>query len=171
VSGADASRGRSGLTAWMDANLAVQGYCLTPAEGRALRWGLRFPAALCFALVLTGLLLQSAVLILALVPVGAVAGWTRRHPFDLIWNYVIARVSSAPPLPPNPTPRRHAFKVATTWLLLVGILFAIGQSTAAVVLGAALLGACAAVTVANFCVPSTLLAAWSRRRGRAAIAS
>ena len=69
---------------WMDANLDVQGYCLSAAESRALRVGVRFPTALCLAIVVTGLLLQSAVLILALVPIGAVAGWTRRHPFDLI---------------------------------------------------------------------------------------
>jgi hypothetical protein len=155
----------------MSDNLAVQGYCLTPAESRRLRWGLRFPTALCFALVLTGLLLQSAVLVLALVPVGAIAGWTKRHPFDLIWNRVIAPLTSAPLLPPNPTPRRNAFKIATAWLLLVGVLFAAGAATAGVVIGAMLLGACAAVTVANFCIPSTLLAIWGRRHEQGAIAS
>ena len=65
--------------AWVNSNLAVQGYCLTAEESRALRVGLRFPTALCLALVVTGLALQSAALILALVPIGAVAGWTQRQ--------------------------------------------------------------------------------------------
>jgi hypothetical protein len=150
---------------WMEANLDVQGYCLTAQESRALRWGLRFPTALCLALVVTGLALQSAVLILALVPVGAVAGWTRRHPFDLIWNHGLRHLSGAPELPPNPRPRRHSFKLATVWLLAVGLLFALGQATAALVLGAILVGVCGLLTATNFCVPSTLLGIWWRRRG------
>jgi hypothetical protein len=150
---------------WMETNLEVQGYCLTNEESQALRWGLRFPTALCLALVITGLALQSAILILALVPIGAVAGWTRRHPFDLIWNHGLRHLSGAPQLPPNPRPRRHAFKLATVWLLAVALLFALGQGTAALVLGAILVGVCGLVTTTNFCVPSTLLGIWWRRRG------
>lgn len=153
----------------MDANLDVQGYCLTEEESRALRWGLRFPTALCLALAVTGLALQSAALILALVPIGAVAGWTRRHPFDLIWNHGLRHLSGTPELPPNPTPRRHAFKLATVWLLAVGLLavgllFALGQPTAALILGGVLVAVCGLVTTTNFCVPSTLLSLWERRR-------
>ena len=152
-------------TTWVDANLTVQGYCLTAEESEKLRWGLRFPTALCLAIVIIGLALHSAVLILALVPIGAVAGWTQRHPFDLIWNYGIRHLSGAPELPPNPTPRRHAFKLATVWLLVVGLLFAFGLTTAGLVLGAVLVGVCGLVTTTNFCVPSTLLGIWWRRRG------
>jgi Domain of unknown function (DUF4395) len=150
---------------WMDRNLDVQGYCLTEQESHALRWGLRFPTALCLALVVTGLALQSAVLILALVPIGAVAGWARRHPFDLIWNHGLRHLTGAPELPPNPRPRRHAFKLATVWLLAVGLLFAFGEATAALVLGGILVAVCGLVTAINFCVPSTVLGIWSRRQG------
>jgi hypothetical protein len=153
------------MTAWMDANLEVQGYCLTSQESRALRWGLRFPTALCLALVVTGLAIQSAVLILALVPLGVVAGWTRRHPFDLIWNQGLRKLFDAPELPPNPKPRRHAFKIAAVWLLAIGLLFAVGQATAAAVLGTVLVGVCVLTTTTNFCVPSTLLGIWRRRHG------
>ncbi|MEK6273463.1 MAG: DUF4395 family protein [Actinomycetota bacterium] len=150
---------------WMEANLEVQGYGLGQEENRALRWGLRFPTALCLALAVAGLALQSAVLILALVPIGLVAGWTPRHPFDLIWNHGLRHLSGAPELPANPTPRRHAFKLATVWLLAVGLLFAIGQMTAGLVLGAVLVAVCGLVTTTNFCVPSTLLGLWWRSRG------
>jgi hypothetical protein len=152
----------------MDANLDVQGYCLDANQSRALRWGLRFPTALCLALVVAGLALQSAALILALVPIGAVAGWTRRHPFDLIWNHGLRHLTEAPALPPNPTPRRHAFKLATVWLLAVGLLFAVGQPTAGLAVGAVLVLVCALNTTTNFCVPSTLLGIWWRGRGTVA---
>ena len=150
---------------WTERNLAVQGYCLRSDESHALRWGLRFPTALCLALVVTGLVLQSAILILALVPIGAVAGWTSRHPFDLIWNRGLRHLTGAPELPPNPTPRRHAFKLGTIWLLAVGLLLAVGQPTAALILGSILVSVCGVVTFTNFCVPSTLLGIWWRRRG------
>ena len=149
---------------WTQANLAVQGYCLSGDQARALRVGLRFPTALCLALVVTGLVLESAPLILALVPIGALAGWTSRHPFDLIWNHGVRRLFDVPELPPNPTPRRHAFKLGTLWLLAVGLLFAAGATTAALVLGGVLVAVCGLVTITNFCIPSTLLAAWDRRR-------
>jgi hypothetical protein len=150
---------------WMASNLGVQGYCLTAEESRALRWGLRFPTTLCLALVIVGLALQSAVLIFVMVPIGAVAGWSPRHPFDLIWNHGLRHLVGAPKLPPNPTPRRHAFKLATVWLLAVGLLFAVGAGTAGLVLGGILVGVCGLVTVPNFCIPSTLLGAWWRWRG------
>jgi Domain of unknown function (DUF4395) len=150
---------------WMNRNLEVQGYCLSAQESQELRWGLRFPTALCLAIVVTGLALQSAVLILALVPIGVLAGWTRRHPFDLIWNHALRHLSGAPELPPNPARRRHSFKLAAVWLLVVGLLFAFGQTTAALILGGVLVGVCGFLTVTNFCLPSTMLALWSRRRG------
>jgi uncharacterized protein DUF4395 len=150
---------------WMEANLEVQGYCLRQEESRALRWGLRFPTALCLAIAITGLALQSAVLILALVPIGFVAGWTSRHPFDMIWNHGVRHLTGAPELPPNPKPRRHSFKLATVWLLAVGLLFATGQTTAGLVLGVVLVAVCGLVTTTNFCIPSTLLGVWWRRRG------
>jgi hypothetical protein len=139
---------------WTETNLDTQGYCLTAQESRALRWGLRFSTALCLALAVTGLVLQSAV-----------AGWNRRHPFDLIWNHAARHLSGAPELPPNPTPRRHAFKLATVWLLVVGLLFVVGQPTAALILGGIMVGVCGLVTAMNFCIPSTLLDIWWRRRG------
>src|SRR5215204_3673017 len=123
--------GPQAIPRWTDANLRVQGYRLTAEESRGLRWGLRFSAALCLVLVITGLALQSAPLILAMVPIGVIAGWTRRHPFDYLWNKGLRHLSGAPELPPNPTPRRHAFKLATVWLLAAGLLFAVGQATAA----------------------------------------
>jgi hypothetical protein len=159
------------LAAWMHANLEVQGYCLTHDESRALRWGLRFPTALCLAIFVTGLLLQSAALLGALVPIGVVAGWTARHPFDLIWNHGMRHLGGGPLLPANPSPRRHGFKVGTVWLGAVGLLFAFGQPTAAVIAGVPLALACGAVTVANFCIPSTVLSLWWRRQGAGAPAA
>ncbi len=143
---------------WTHANLETQGYRLGGDEASALRIGLRFPTALCLALVVTGLALESALMIALLVPIGAIAGWTPRHPFDLIWNHGLRHLAGTPELPPNPVRRRHAFKLATVWLAAVAALFAIDAATAALVLGGVLVAVCALVTATNFCIPSTLLA-------------
>lgn len=143
---------------WMRDNLATQGYCLSGGEARRLRVGLRFPTALCLALVITALALQSALMVALLVPVGLVAGWTSRHPFDYVWNHGVRHLLGGPELPRNPRRRRHAFKLATVWLAAVAALFAAGANTPALALGGVLVAVCGLVTVTNFCVPSTVLA-------------
>jgi hypothetical protein len=157
-------------TEWTQENLATQGYCLTRDEAQRLRVGLRFPTALCLALVITALGLQSAALVALLAPVGLVAGWTSRHPFDHLWNRGLRHLAGAPELPPNPVRRRHAFKLATFWLAGVAILFAAGLNTAALLLGGVLVAVCGLVTVTNFCVPSTMLA-WLDARRRKEVAA
>ena len=154
---------------WTGENLSTQGYRLFDAERRQLWLGLRFPTGLCLALVVTALALESVVMLVALSGIGLVAGFARRHPFDHVWNHGLRHALNAPPLPPNPRRRRHAFKLATVWLLAVALLFGAGQDTAALVLGGVLLAVCGLVTVTSFCIPSTLLAWWERRKPRKAI--
>jgi hypothetical protein len=154
------------LEEWMGANLATQGYHLTCAERRALRLGLRFSTGICLALSATALALQSAPALVVLAGIGAVAGFTSRHPFDHVWNGGVRHLLGAPPVPPSPPRRRHAFKVATAMLAAVAGLLIAGATTAAVVLGLLLIGACATVTLTNLCIPSVALSLWERRRAR-----
>lgn len=152
--------------AWMRSNLTTQGYCLSDAERRELSLGLRFSTGLCLTLVVTALVLQSSALIFVLVPIGAIAGFSTRHPFDHIWNHGVRHLTGRPPLPPNPPRRRHAFKIGTVWLLLVGVLLSAGAAAIAAALGGLLVGACAVVTVVNLCLPSEAMAWWERRGDR-----
>lgn len=152
--------------AWMRGNLTAQGYCLSDGERRELAVGLRFSTGLCLALVVVALALGSATMVFALGAVGLVAGFSARHPFDHLWNHGVRRITGGPPLPPSPAPRRHAFKVATGWLVAVGALLGAGATTAGLVLGAALVAACATVTATNLCLPSETLAWWARRTQR-----
>jgi hypothetical protein len=153
----------SGARSWMQANLTTQGYCLSDAERRDLWLGLRFSTGACLSLVVVALVLQSAPMIFALSGIGLVAGFTSRHPFDHVWNHVVRRVAGGRALPPNPRRRRHGFKLAAVWLLLVGTLLATGATTAALVLGGLLVAACSTVTALNLCLPSEALAWWDRR--------
>jgi len=154
------------VAAWMRANLTTQGYCLTDAERRELALGLRFATGLCLSLVVVALALESPAMIFALSAIGGVAGFASRHPFDLLWNNAVRHLFSAPALPPNPTRRRHAFKIGTAWLLAVGVLFAAGVTTIALALGGLLVAACMTLTTTNLCLPSEALAWWERRTTR-----
>lgn len=148
---------------WMDANLATQGYCLTEPDRRALGLGLRFSTGLCLTLTIGALIIGSPAVFVGLAAIGALAGFGRRHPFDHLWNAVVRHLVDAPPLPPSPTRRRHAFKVATSMMLTVAALFALGASTPALVLGGLLVAACTAVTATNLCLPSVALSLLERR--------
>jgi len=149
---------------WMRANLSTQGYCLSDAERRELAVGLRFSTGLCLALVVVALVLTSPVMVFALSAVGLVAGFSVHHPFDHVWNGAVRRIVGGPSLPPSPARRRHAFKIATAWLLVVGTLLAAGATTAGLVLGGLLVAACATVTATNLCLPSEMFAWLERRR-------
>jgi hypothetical protein len=155
-----------GLGVWMRANLTTQGYCISDDERRHLAVGLRFSTAICLLLVIAALALESAAVVFALSSMGLIAGLTSRHPFDLVWNHGVRHLTGEPPLPPNPPRRRHAFRIATVWLLAVGTLLAAGATVVALVLGGLLVAACATVTATNFCIPSELLTRWERRRAR-----
>jgi hypothetical protein len=155
----------------MDENLSTQGYCLSAAERRGLRVGVRFTTGVCLGLVATGLALESPALLFALAAVALVGGLASRHPIDLIWNHGIRHLTRAPALPPNPPRRRHAFKLASGWLLVVAALFAAGLTALGFVLGGLLIAACATVTLTNLCLPSVALAWWERRHTREAIAA
>ena len=86
-----------------------------------------------------------------------------RHPFDHLWNYGARHLVGGPALPPNPIRRRHSFKVATVWLLVVGTLHAAGATTVGLLLGSLLVAACTTLTAMNLCLPSEALAWWERR--------
>jgi hypothetical protein len=153
----------AGTRPWMRSNLVTQGYCLSDAERRELALGLRFSTALCLALVIPALVLESVAMVFALSGIGLIAGFSARHPFDHVWNYGVRHLVGRPELPPNPIRRRHAFKVATVWLLAVGALLAAGATTIALVLGGLLVAGCTMVTTTNLCLPSEALAWWERR--------
>jgi DMSO reductase anchor subunit len=150
----------------MRSNLTTQGYCLSDEERRELSLALRFSTGLCLTLVIVALALESPVIVFALAGIGVIAGFSARHPFDHVWNHLVRHMVGGPALPPNPTRRRHAFKVATVWLATVGGLLSVGATLAALLLGGLLVAACATVTAANLCIPSEALAWWEYRTAR-----
>jgi Domain of unknown function (DUF4395) len=151
---------------WMRSNLTTQGYCLSDGERRELWLGVRFSTGLCLTPVVVALALESPVMVFAPAGIGVIAGFSAHHPFDHLRNRGVRHLVGGPPLPPNPTRRRHAFKIAAAWLVVVGGLLAAGATIVALALGGLLVGACATVTATNLCLPSEALSRWERRTTR-----
>ena len=155
--GQDHQQAVIGVQNWTSRNLAMQGYCLSPVESHRLWLGLRLATGLCLPLVATAIVIGSPVALVMLAGIAAAAGWTSRHPFDLVWNRLLRHASGAPALPPTPRRRRHAFKLGTVWLLATAALFATDSAAAARVVGGLLVVACSLTTSLNLCLPSLAL--------------
>ncbi|MGI8715923.1 MAG: DUF4395 family protein [Solirubrobacteraceae bacterium] len=141
-------------------------HCLSDAERSELWLALRFSTGRCLPLVAVALALESFVVVFALAGISVIASFSTRHPFDHLWNHGVRHLLGGPPLPPNPPRRRHAFQVATVWLVVVGALLAADAPLVALALDGLLVAACATATATNLCLPSEALAWWQRHSTR-----
>lgn len=92
------------MSTFTERSLDMQGFSyLTSEEKRRYAPLLRFTPAACTALVVTGLILGSP-LVLAFTAAIALAGSVlpQAHPLDLFYNGVLRHVLRTPALPPNP---------------------------------------------------------------------
>jgi hypothetical protein len=108
--------------------------------------------------------LESRPLLVSLAGIGAVAGFTPRHPFDLIWNHAVRRLLDAPPLPPNAIRRPARLQDRDRLAAHCRCAVRRGATSPGAVAGGLLAAAGASATALNFCVPSFLL---SRRNDAA----
>ncbi len=135
----------------------MQGYVQLNDDAKSrYALALRFSPAVCTTLIIVGLLLQSPIWlgVMAVVTIiGAIL--PRGHPVDLIYNFGVRYLFGAPPLPPNPKPRRFACVVTTLLLIASALSFQYGLSVLAFVLGGFLSAVLLVNTLTNWC-----LAAW-----------
>ena len=107
------------------------------------------------ALVLVGVLLQSASLFLML---SAVLWWNALipglNPFDRLYNGLVASRKGLPALMAAPAPRRFAQGMAATFMLLIGVSLLAGWLALAWALQALLLVALGALIFGAFCLGS-----------------
>jgi len=117
---------------------------------------LRLAFGLCTVLAATGTILASPVFLWALVPIAALAAAFPVHPFDLIYNHGLRRLTGTRPLPKRGAPARFACGVGAVWLLVTGWLFQAGHTSAGYVLGGALTIVGLLVSTTDICIPSLI---------------
>ena len=158
----------SRLAHWMRCNLSMQGYgALNDDERKRLGFALRLSPALCLTGMTLGVVLESPTILLGMAATAVLGGFvTAKHPFDLIWDHGLRRLSGGPPLPPTPPPRRFACQLASFWLVAVAAAYLAGEETMGLILGVPLVLVAAVVTVSNWCMPSLIYGLLARLRLR-----
>lgn len=117
---------------------------------------LRLAFALCTVLAAAGTILTSPALLYALVPIAALAAVFPVHPFDLIYNYGLRRLTGTPPLPKRGAPSRFACGVGAVWLVATAIAFQAGALITGYVLGGMLSFVGLLVSTTDICIPSLI---------------
>lgn len=149
------------------ARLQLQGFaCDADASVLAnARW-LRFTPTLSTICIITGTALRSPLVLwsFALISVVGAAGW---HIFDAVFSVLVRRWVHAPPLGPNPAPRRFAMLVAGAWSAAAGGLMSAGLVWEGVVAGGTLAVAGTLVATTHFCLGSWMYHMLRRQKAAA----
>ncbi len=137
--------------------LAIQGF--DEVDGATLaqteRW-LRMSPALCAVVAAVGTALASPWILWTLAAVAALGAALPFHPFDLIYNLGVRRLTGTPKLPANGSPRRFACGMASVWLITTGALFAAGLNVAGYALGFTFVATATLVATTHICIPSMI---------------
>ncbi len=145
------------ISAFTKSCLNMQGYVQLDDDAKSrYALALRFSPAVCTALIIVGVVLQSPIW-LGVMAVVAIIGaiLPRGHLIDLIYNFGVCYLFGAPSLPPNPKPRRFACVVTTLLLISSALSFQYGLPVLAFILGGSLSAVLLVNTLTNWC-----LAAW-----------
>lgn len=117
---------------------------------------LRTTFLLCGSLVAIGTALAFTPLLWAMVPIAALGGILRVHPFDNIYNYGLRHLTGTKRLPLNGPPTRFACALATPLLVATGVAFEVGVLWLGYLLGGLLTSVALLVGVTHFCIPSLI---------------
>jgi hypothetical protein len=128
---------------------------------------LRWSPVLCTAVMATGTILASPPVLWSLAAVAALGAIFPFHPFDLLYNHLVRRLTRTRPLPHHAAQRRFACGTAAAWLTGTGLAFHAGSTTLGYVLGGALTVVAAIVSVTHFCIPSLIYNTLFRRSASA----
>lgn len=148
--------------------LEIQGFVgLDDARLAEAEPWLRFSPALCTAVMALGTALASAPILWALALIAVLGATFPAHPFDLLYNHGVRRLTGTRPLPTNGPPRRFACGMAAVWLTGTGAAFAAGAPVIGYLLGGALTSVAVLVSTVHICIPSLVYRAtfgrWSLR--------
>lgn len=116
---------------------------------------LRFTPAVCTALIVIGLVLQSPIWIgsMALVALSG-ALFPSGMLMDLFYNFGVRHLFGTPPLPPTPKPRQFSYLLSTTFLTGSAVSFYYGLSALGVILGGMVVIGSTILTTTLWCLGS-----------------
>ncbi len=137
--------------------LRVQGYTTqSPLELSQLAFGIRFAYRLCTAILVIGVATASTPLLSFMLVIAALGVLLPNHPFDYIYNELLANRLNKPKLPARSKQLKFACTIATLWIASTIYLFTTGFLTTGYVMGSILIGIAFTVSTTDFCLPSVI---------------
>lgn len=137
--------------------LEAQGFCgLDDATLDELAPWLRWSPVLCTLIMITGVAMQSPIVLWALASAAFLGALLPFHPFDLLYNYGARHLTGTRPLPHQGPQRRFACGIATLWLIGTGWAFHGGANMLGYALGVPLILVAALVSTTHICIPSMI---------------
>jgi hypothetical protein len=143
------------ISAIAKARIEAQGFVdLDDRTLAQIDYWLRLSPAICMVWVAIGTVLNSPMILWALVPLAALGALLTRHPFDVLYNYGFRYLVHGPSLPTYSLPRRFACLMATVIIAGGAWSFQSGHLLVGHILGWSLVAAASANVSIGFCVPS-----------------
>lgn len=137
--------------------LRDQGYTeQTEEELSALAFGNRFAYQACTALLVIGVYSESIAMLSLMLAIAFLGVMLPNHPFDYIYNYILAPRMDKPQLPKRSNQLKFACGIATVSIGITIYLFASELIIPAFVLGGVLIAVAFTVGVTDYCLPSTI---------------
>jgi hypothetical protein len=119
---------------------------------RRLNYWLRLSPAICMIWAAVGTALESAPVLWALAPFALLGALLPGHPFDLLYTFGVRPLTSGPPIPRYPLPRRFACLLATVMIVSAAWSFQSGRMLSGQLLGWALVSAAFVNVSTGFCI-------------------
>ncbi|MEO6068400.1 MAG: DUF4395 domain-containing protein [Gemmatimonadota bacterium] len=148
---------RNTISATTRRRLDIQGFeCVEDVALAPVAPWLRMAFGLCTALAGIGTLLASPTILWMLVAIATLGALFPVHPFDLLYNHGIRRLTGTPPLPHRGAPSRFACGLGAVWLMATIWAFHAGLASLGYVLGGLLTGVATLVSTTDICIPSLI---------------
>jgi hypothetical protein len=128
---------------------------------------LRWSPVICTVVMATGTILAAPPVLWTLAAIAALGAVLPFHPFDLLYNHLVRRLTGTRPLPRHAAQRRFACGIAAAWLTATGLAFHAGSMALGVALGGILTAVAAIVSLTHFCIPSLVYNTLFRRSASA----
>ncbi len=134
-----------------------QGYFLmTDKQISAIAFGNRFAFILCTSILSIGVGLANIPILSGMMVIAALGFILPYHPFDYIYNYLLARRLGKPRLPKRSDQLKFACTLATIGILTTIYMFHQGFNTLGYISGGSIVAVAFTVSTTDLCIPSVI---------------
>lgn len=117
---------------------------------------LRLAYALCTTLAIIGVVKAQTTILWILFPIAVLGAILPFHPFDLIYNLGIRRITGTGPLPRRGAPSRFACGLGAVLVFSTVVAFETGHMVTGYIVGGAVIFSGTLVSTTDICIPSLI---------------